>query len=45
MSPPRGFVMRKPTPAVDMADSSTRGAEGLGFFFKPNWNSQPKIAA
>ena len=30
---------------VDTADSSIRGGQGFGLFFKPNWNSQPKIAA
>ena len=45
MRPRRGFIARTPTPAVDMADSSIRGGQGFGLFFKPNWNSQPKIAA
>jgi hypothetical protein len=39
--PQGGFITRKPTPTVDIAESSTWGGEGFGFFFNPNWNSQP----
>jgi L,D-transpeptidase catalytic domain len=39
--PQGGFVTRRPTPTVDIAESSTWGGEGFGFFFNPNWNSQP----
>ena len=40
--PQGGFITRQPTPAVDVADSSTWGGEGFGFFFQPGWNSQPQ---
>ena len=33
--PQGGFITRRPTPAVDVADSSTWGGEGFGFFFSP----------
>jgi hypothetical protein len=42
--PQGGFITRRPTPAVDVADSSTWGGEGLGFFFQPGWNSQPQTS-
>jgi len=32
--PQGGFITRRPTPAVDVADSSTWGGEGFGFFFQ-----------
>ena len=38
--PQGGFITRKPTPMVDMAESSTWGGEGFGFFFQPNPYSQ-----
>jgi lipoprotein-anchoring transpeptidase ErfK/SrfK len=40
--PQGGFITRKPTPAPEMADSSTWGGDGLGFF-QP-WNSGPQPA-
>ncbi len=43
--PQGGFVTRRPTPTVDIAESSTWGGEGFGFFFNPNWNSQPSNPA
>ena len=42
--PQGGFITRRPTPAVDVADSSTWGGEGGGFFFQPGWNSQPQTS-
>ena len=42
--PQGGFITRQPTPAVDVADSSTWGGEGFGFFFQPGWNSQPQTS-
>ena len=42
--PQGGFITRRPTPAVDVADSSTWGGEGFGFFFQPGWNSQPQTS-
>ena len=40
--PQGGFITRKPTPAVDMmADNSTWGGDGFGFFFQPGGNAQP----
>ncbi len=42
--PQGGFITRRPTPAVDVADSSTGGGEGFGFFFQPGWNSQPQTS-
>ena len=33
--PQGGFITRRPTPAVEVADSSTWGGEGFGFFFQP----------
>jgi len=42
--PQGGFITRRPTPAVDVADSSTRRGEGFGFFFQPGWNSQPQTS-
>ena len=42
--PQGGFVTRRPTPAVDVADSGTWGGEGFGFFFQPGWNSQPQTS-
>ena len=38
--PQGGFITRKPTPAPEMADSSTWGGDGFGFF-QP-WNPQPQ---
>ena len=32
--PQGGFITRKPTPAVEVADSSTWGGDGFGFFFQ-----------
>ena len=32
--PQGGFITRRPTPAVEVADSSTWGGEGFGFFFQ-----------
>jgi hypothetical protein len=42
--PQGGFITRNATPAIEVADGSTWGGEGLGFFFQPGWNSQPKPA-
>jgi hypothetical protein len=42
--PQGGFITRRPTPAVDVADSSNWGGEGFGFFFQPGWNSQPQTS-
>ena len=42
--PQGGFITRRPTPAVDVADSSTWGGERFGFFFQPGWNSQPQTS-
>jgi lipoprotein-anchoring transpeptidase ErfK/SrfK len=42
--PQGGFITRRPTPAIDVADSSTWGGEGFGFFFQPGWNSQPQTS-
>ncbi|KRR07093.1 hypothetical protein CQ12_24800 [Bradyrhizobium jicamae] len=39
--PQGGFITRRPSPAVDMADSSTWGGESSGFFFQP-WSPQPQ---
>jgi L,D-transpeptidase catalytic domain len=39
--PQGGFITRRPTPAVDIADSSTWGGESSGFLFQP-WNPQPQ---
>ncbi|MGY3618976.1 L,D-transpeptidase family protein [Bradyrhizobium sp. USDA 10063] len=41
--PQGGFMMRRPTPAVDVpvASGNDWGNNGFGFFFQPNWNSQP----
>jgi hypothetical protein len=36
-----GFVMRRPTVNVPLASGNDRGNDGFGFFFQPNWNSQP----
>ncbi|MBR0696571.1 L,D-transpeptidase [Bradyrhizobium lablabi] len=41
--PQGGFITRKPTPAVEIADGSTWGGEGFGAFFQPSWNPQPQI--
>ena len=38
--PQGGFITRRPTPAVEVADSSTWGGEGFGFFFQPTPNQQ-----
>ena len=32
--PQGGFITRRPTPAVEVADSSTWGGDGFGFFFQ-----------
>lgn len=40
--PQGGFITRQPTPAVYVADSSTWGGDGFGFFFQPGWNPQPQ---
>jgi hypothetical protein len=40
--PQGGFITRKPTPAPEMADGSTWGGDGLGFF--QSWNPQPQPA-
>jgi len=37
--PQGGFITRKPTPPVEMADGGTWGSDG---FFQPGWNSQPQ---
>src|SRR6267378_2119979 len=34
--PQGGFITRRPTVDVDVAESSTWGGEGLGFLFQPN---------
>ena len=34
--PQGGFITRRPTVNVDVAESSTWGGEGLGFLFQPN---------
>jgi hypothetical protein len=38
--PQGGFITRKPTPAPEMADGSTWGGDGFGFF--QSWNPQPQ---
>src|SRR5436190_3365814 len=39
--PQGGFVTRRPTDDVTVADSDYWGNDGFGFFFQRNWNSQP----
>ena len=39
--PQGGFVTRRPTVAVPVASANYWGNSGFGFFFQPNWNSQP----
>jgi hypothetical protein len=39
--PQGGFVMRRPTVNVPVASGNDWGNNGFGFFFQPNWNSQP----
>jgi hypothetical protein len=39
--PQGGFVMRRPTLDVPVASGNNWGNNGFGFFFQPNWNSQP----
>src|SRR6516225_8238645 len=39
--PQGGFLMRRPTVNVRVARGNYWGNEGFGFFFQPNWNSQP----
>jgi hypothetical protein len=34
-------VTRKPTPDVLVASGNSPGDGGFGFFFQPNWGSQP----
>jgi hypothetical protein len=33
--------MRRPTVNVPVASGNDWGNNGFGFFFQPNWNSQP----
>ena len=40
--PQGGFITRKPTPAPEMADGSTWGGDGYGFF--QSWNPGPQPA-
>ena len=40
--PQGGFITRQPTPAVEVADSSTWGGEGFGFFFQQPQTSSPR---
>jgi L,D-transpeptidase catalytic domain len=39
--PQGGFVTRRPTVDVPVASGNDGGNGGFGFFFQPNWNSQP----
>jgi hypothetical protein len=39
--PQGGFVTRRPTVNVPVASGNDWGNGGFGFFFQPNWNSQP----
>jgi hypothetical protein len=39
--PQGGFVTRRPTVDVPVASSNDWGNGSFGFFFQPNWNSQP----
>ena len=39
--PQGGFVTRRPTVDVPVANGNDWGNGGFGFFFQPNWNSQP----
>ena len=39
--PQGGFVTRRPTVNVPVASANYWGNNGFGFFFQPNWNSQP----
>ena len=39
--PQGGFVTRRPTVDVPVASANDWGNDGFGFFFQPNWNSQP----
>jgi hypothetical protein len=39
--PQGGFLMRRPTVHVPVASGNDWGNNGFGFFFQPNWNSQP----
>jgi len=39
--PQGGFVTRRPTVDVPVASANYWGNNGFGFFFQPNWNSQP----
>jgi hypothetical protein len=39
--PQGGFVTRRPTVDVPVASGNDWSNGGLGFFFQPNWNSQP----
>jgi hypothetical protein len=39
--PQGGFLMRRPTIDVPVASGNDWGNNGFGFFFQPNWNSQP----
>ena len=39
--PQGGFVTRRPTVEVPVAGANYWGNNGFGFFFQPNWNSQP----
>ena len=39
--PQGGFITRQPTVEVPIASDDGWGGNGFGFFFQPNWNSQP----
>ena len=39
--PQGGFVTRRPTVDVPVASANYWGNNGFGFFFQPNWSSQP----
>ena len=41
--PQGGFLMRRPTPTVDVPVASANGwgNDGFGFFFQRSWNPQP----
>jgi len=39
--PQGGFVTRRPTVEIPVASGDWGNGGGFGFFFQPNWNSQP----
>jgi len=42
--PQGGFVTRRPTVDIPVASANDWGNNGFGFFFQPNWNTQPGYA-